>query len=556
MKKTMNLLLLYALGLCSLCLAADPPVNSYRPGLWMKFEKSFQSSKAYDNPLYDVEQFTVRFSSPSGRVKMINGFWDGGLDWKVRFCPDETGLWTYVTECSDQENNGLQAIQGSFKCVKNNNRLDIYTKGCITRPGGSYHLAHTDGTPFFWCACTAWNGALRSTDEEWDVYLEDRVKNGYSVIQFVTTQWRGCEANRLGQVAFTGSGKIRINPDFFKHLDSKVDRINEYGLVAAPVLLWALPWGLGKELSPGYYLPDNEAVLLARYMVARYGGNHVIWILGGDGHYVEEYEQRWKNIGRGVFGEEHPGLVAQHPHGRSWIGRAYAEEDWLDIVGYQSSHGNGPEVVRWINQGPVSEDWQRLPPKPTINMEPNYEEIFFRITPQDVRNASYWSVLAAPVSGITYGANGIWPWLREGESILNHPSLLNRTGEHTTHPWHESIKFPGSLQVGYLAEFFRNYEWWRLRPAPELLAEQPGDSVYNHFISVAKTDNHDLIIAYLPLKTSIMLYNPLNNRYSGTWFNPSTNRYSDARIHEKNNLVEATSTEDCDMLLVLKKLAE
>ena len=46
--------------------------------VWMKYEHSFTSSKAYDNPLYDLKEFAVLFSSPSGRQIKINGFWDGG----------------------------------------------------------------------------------------------------------------------------------------------------------------------------------------------------------------------------------------------------------------------------------------------------------------------------------------------------------------------------------------------------------------------------------------------------------------------------------------------
>jgi len=162
-------------------------------------------------------------------------------------------------------------------------------------------------------------------------------------------------------VAFEGSGRIRINRDFYKRLDHKVDQINEQGLVAAPVLLWALPVAEGRELSPGYYLPDEAAILLARYMVARYGGHHVVWILGGDGRYIDEYEQRWKNIGHGVFGDEHPGVVAQHPMGHSWIGTAYAEEEWLDLIGYQSSHSNAKGTVEWITKGPMANSWRSSP---------------------------------------------------------------------------------------------------------------------------------------------------------------------------------------------------
>lgn len=323
---------------------------------WMKFEKEFESSKLYENPIYEVKFFIIHFTSPAGKTKKINGFWDGNKNWKIRFAPDEQGMWSYITSCSDESNTGLHNIKGTFESIPHNSKHAIYNRGSIKHPRGTYHLTYADGTPFFWTACTAWNGALKSTEEEWDTYLQDRVNNHYNVIQVVATQWRGGDVNMHGQVAFEGSGRIAINPEFFQHLDKRIDKINEYGLVEAPVLLWTLPSGSGRHLSPGYYLPHEEAILLAKYIVARYGGNQVVWFLGGDGRYVNEYEQKWKTIGRGVFGEDHPGIVAQHPHGRSWIGSIYVGEDWLDIVGYQSSHSSEAATVNWINKGPVSEE--------------------------------------------------------------------------------------------------------------------------------------------------------------------------------------------------------
>lgn len=518
-------------------------------GIWMKFEENFESSTAYENPLYEVEKFEVHFTSPTGRTKKINGFWDGDKNWKVRFAPDELGTWTYTTQCSDESNQGLHNSKGSFVCVSHDSKYAIYNKGSIKHPKGTYHLTYADGTPFFWTACTAWNGALKSTEEEWETYLENRVNNHYNVIQLVTTQWRGGDANLHGQVAFEGSGRIKINPEFFRHLDKKIDKVNEHGLVAAPVLLWALPSVQGRYLSPGYYLPEDEAILLAKYMVARYGGNQVVWFLGGDGRYVNEYEQRWKNIGRGVFAEEHPGIVAQHPHGRSWIGSDYIEEDWLDIIGYQSSHSAEEGTVNWINKGPVAEEWSNIPPRAIMNLEPIYEEIRKNTTAQDVRNACYWSIFATPVSGITYGANGIWPWLREGEKILNHSDAP------WTSTWRESIDLPGGIQVGYLSTFIQKFDWWRLKPAhKELLVEQPGNKVFNHFISVVKTEDYKTILAYVPVKSTFQLYNPLRVQYTIQWFNPATNQYSDTEVVKGNNgVLELTSPEDQDAVLILTK---
>ncbi len=544
----MNYSLFISILLLLFTMAGSP--ESWAAGtvpVWRRFEQSFTSSKTYGNPLYNVERFAVRFTSPTGRIKNINGFWDGGTGWKVRFMPDEQGEWSFLTSCSDTANTGLHGQSGSFTCTAPEGKLPVYTRGSITHPKGSYHLSHADGTPFFWTACTAWNGALLAAEEEWKTYLEDRARTGYSVIHFITTQWRGADKDLNGQVAFQGSGRITLNVDFFRRLDRKTDMVNAVGLVAAPVLLWALPAPQGRELSPGYYLPDQEAIKLARYMVARYGGNHVIWTLGGDGKYTDEFEQRWRTIGRGVFGDEHPGIVTTHPQGSSWVGRIYASEDWLDLIGYQSGHNKGEKVVNWINKGPMAQEWDKLPPRPIINMEPSYEQINDgSITDKDVRNASYWSLFATPVAGITYGASGIWPWLKEGEQALNHRPVKGVYG------WQRSLSLPGSRQIGYLSAFMQKLPWWTLKPAPDLLAEQPGDKVYNHFISVAQSGDGKTILAYVPVKSTVKLYNPFNRSFQAQWFDPAANTLHKDSLVTKAGLMEITPPGEQDYVLVLQ----
>ncbi len=515
--------------------------------IWKKYELVFTSSVEYDNPIQDLKVMEVTFTSPTGRIKTINTFWDGGKIWKARFMPDETGIWSFETRCNDVKNHGLYEQTGSFVCKPNNNLKDIYMHGRVVNPRGTFYLTHYDGTPFFYMACTAWNGALKSTRDEWDKYLEQRVANNYNVIQLVTTQWRGCEKSSEGLVAFEGCGKIQINPRFFRLIDEKIDRVNEFGLVAAPVILWALQNGSGRELSPGYYLPDDQAILLAKYIVARYGGNHVIWLLGGDGIYTGTYEQRWKTIGRAVFDGKQQGIVAQHPSGRSWIGEIYKDEPWLNIIGYQSSHSNSESTVNWITKGPMSQMWPYLPARPLINLEPNYEQIGFRITDRDVRNASYWSLFATPVAGISYGANGIWPWLREGEKILNHADSQG------TSSWDISINFPGSIQMGYLVQFFKKFEWWKLYPAQELLVSQPGDKLFNHFVSVLKSVDNNTILAYLPVKLAIQIRKPAGADYKVQWFNPVSNVYSDGAATADDSVLTIASPSEGDMLLILEK---
>lgn len=517
--------------------------------IWTKLEIRLTSDREYENPIYNVRDFRATFTAPSGRTKTVCGFWDGGTEWKIRFMPDETGSWTWISSCSDKSNTGLHGKSGSFECVKNEKNEILFQKGAIQHEPGKFYLSHADGTPFFWLACTAWNGALKSTEEEWEHYLNQRKTNNYNTIQFVTTEWRGCDKNPEGQTAIEGRGYIRIHPEFFKRIDSKIDEINAKGLLASPVVLWALPFGEGRHLSPGYTLPLEEAVLLAKYIVARYQGNHVVWTLGGDGKYYGDLELKWKEIGRRVFNDIDHAPVTLHPHGRSFIGDLYTQEDWYSIMAYQSSHSNAEGTVNWINRGEIADAWDKLKPMPYINMEPNYEEIHFSISAEDVRNASYWSLFATPVAGVTYGANGIWPWLQPGERILNHNDEGGVTG------WRKSIEFPGSIQMGYLAGFIRQFDWWELFPANDLLAEQPGEDIFNHWISVVRSSDNKIIIAYIPHKSTGKLYNPCGYKYSAQWFDPVSNEYYEASINqEQATSMTYTHNFENDMLLVLRKV--
>ncbi len=517
--------------------------------IWEKVELTFSSDKTYENVLYDVKEFGAVFTSPTGRIKKLNGFWDGGENWKIRFLPDEVGVWQYTTFCSDEENQGLKNQKGQLEIGPNKTPLNIYQHGAVTVKKGDYFFSHNDGTPFFWTACTAWNGALKSTRTEWNTYLKQRAENHFSAIQYVATQWRGGETNAEGQIAFDGIGRIEINTEFFKRIDERTDQINKHGIVAAPVLLWALPSVRGRHLSPGYTLPNEEAVMLAKYMVARLQGNHVVWILGGDGKYLNENEQRWKYIGREVFGEIDHAPVTLHPSGKAWIAPAFNDEDWLDFIGYQSSHSTKQNVVDWINKGPVASSWHRYAPRPMLNMEPCYEQIYFRIDAKDVRNASYWSLLSTPVSGITYGAHGVWSWIqREGELVVNHDNPGGR-GPST---WKTSIDFPGSIQIGQLSRFIQEFEWWTLKPAPEMVVGDTTEQGYDHFIPVVSDNAKNLILAYVPQKMPFSLRLSNSSSYTVQWFDPIKGKLQKGGGRSSNTTIALEPPTDQDWVLVLK----
>ncbi|MBT4139005.1 MAG: DUF5060 domain-containing protein, partial [Candidatus Latescibacteria bacterium] len=73
---------------------------------WGRIEVTFESSEVYKNPIQEVA-LQVIFTSPSGGSHNVIGFWDGSTRFRARFTPEEEGVWSYVTFCSDMDNGGL-----------------------------------------------------------------------------------------------------------------------------------------------------------------------------------------------------------------------------------------------------------------------------------------------------------------------------------------------------------------------------------------------------------------------------------------------------------------
>jgi hypothetical protein len=257
-------------------------------------------------------------------------------------------------------------------------------------------------------------------------------------------------------------------------------------------------------LSPGFTLPEDQAVRLARYMVARWGGDPVLWILAGDGDYRGPKADRWKRIGRAVFGNRPHAPVTLHPQGMQWNMDEFQDEAWLDIAGYQSCHFDNSDAYAWLIEGAPATDWKRVPSRPIINLEPNYEDIGAldsgrRFTDLDVRRALYRSLLVAPTAGVTYGAHGVWDW-SDGERVA-----AGHEGFSKPQSWRAALQFAGAQQVKILAQLFTAMEWWKLVPAPGMIAVQPYPAHKADDAVAARTENGACAVVYVPKGPAIQL---------------------------------------------------
>ncbi len=109
----------YLSGLLFFVLFSSLPTKNFEAlvgvsvGRWARFEASVKNTRDYRNPYGDVT-LNVTYESPDGRRIKFWGFYDGGQTWKIRFMPDEIGIWKYDVVFSDSSG----AISGTFECVR------------------------------------------------------------------------------------------------------------------------------------------------------------------------------------------------------------------------------------------------------------------------------------------------------------------------------------------------------------------------------------------------------------------------------------------------------
>jgi hypothetical protein len=144
------LLLLFLLIPIRLYPASVPEIINVRQypdsaGLYEKFEISLQLKCEFVNP-FDPDEIDIEavFTSPSGKVWTIPGFYclSRSTLWKVRFSPDEPGIWNYKIMVRDK--NGTADSEGlSFVAV------DSGRNGPLMIAENRRYLRHSDGSDFY-----------------------------------------------------------------------------------------------------------------------------------------------------------------------------------------------------------------------------------------------------------------------------------------------------------------------------------------------------------------------------------------------------------------------
>ena len=473
---------------------------------WTRFEQSFKSSLPYANP---VQQATlqVTFISPSGKTNQVYGFWDGGKTWKVRFVPDEVGRWSFQTVCSDPLNRGLHNQKGGLVCTAAIKGSSFHQHGPVRISMDHRHFEYADGTPFFWLADTTWEGIHAAGPKDFADYAAIRISQKFSVVQWSLPHG---DPDR-NQPAWTGTERINIHPEFFQRLETRLNTLGSAGLLSAIAPLIELNTGSGKSASQ---LPDDQAALLLRYVVARWNADPVAWLLifEGDGRGITA--NRWKKVGQSVFGSCSHAPVLLYTADTPWLLNEFRDQLWVDAFCYQTLTDTSEDAAKWATSGPLSTEWRNEPARPIIAFTPAENGVIeganTRFSADDVRRAAWWSLLLTPPAGISYSASGVLNW----DTSVDASRIPL---------WRRSLFMAAAKQMSQLSYFMSDTQSWKLRPRSESVASQPGRVSPRSFVAAAATDNNSFTTFYTPQERTLdVVTKEMPRSPSISWLNPRT----------------------------------
>ncbi len=375
--------------------------------------------------------------------------------------------------------------------------------GPLKMDANKRNIVHADGTPFFYMADTAWQN-IHMTDAEWDLYLETRRSQGFTVIQLPhafggnTPEFRSpVEPMWLNNQVFQTP-----NPAFFDRWDAIYDKIQAKGMYVG---LWPF-WGYGVSR------PSNQ------WHYGQWLGNrfknrtNIIWALGGDSDAHHDasgralYDELAKDITIGVTGSEnYDGLLMTfHPIGPGNTAPYLNNAPWLDLHSVQSGHNYGPRPE-------ASFAYAQTPTRGLLELETKYEDIGIsfneangKFTPALVRQAVYWSLFEG-ATGVAYGHHSVWQLLTGGSN-----------------PWKEAIKAPGAWNMLSLRRLMLSRPLMNRIPDDTVMAESLLDGFDRRRATRASDSSYAMVYVANGGTVAINMGKISGSTVKAWWFDPRT----------------------------------
>jgi hypothetical protein len=382
-------------------------------------------------------------------------------------------------------------------------------------PNGRYFVDQK-GQPFFYLGDTAWLIFQRLNHDEVDEYLKDRAGKGFTVIQAYVL--RGLEANHpdgakslLGETPLIDRDPTKPNEAFFKNVDYVVNRANELGLAMG--LVASKSWHVNEHKERVF--DAKNAYTFGKFLGDRYKNNAVLWYVGGDSPPGKD-EAVWVAIAKGLKdGSGGAQLVCYHGQGSTSSSQWFHKADWLDFNSIQSGHNFASD-----SYGFVSKDYALKPAKPTVDMEPAYENHPTgankpRVDSHKVRSQAYAALLAG-AAGHGYGALDLFYLYNDKDGPFPHDGFQH---------WRKALAYEGSTQVGLMRRLFELRPWYTMTPDQSIFASDAGNGPDR--LVAARAEDGSFIIAYTPRGRpfSVNMDKLSGKKVKARWYDPREGKW-------------------------------
>lgn len=355
----------------------------------------------------------------------VRGFYDGDATWRLRFMPPEKGMWRFITSSSHAQ---LSSHGGAFNVTSKapDNRGPI-------RAAGRLFERVADGEPFFALGTTAYAWIQSSEQLQRQTIATLRASPFNKVRMAIFPKWYAYNKDvpATGLYPYIGTAPMtchrrcgfnfrRFNPQFWRHLEARLDELARLGIVADLILYHPYDFGnygfdcMGGRSNQTYDLSNDLQYI--RYAVARLASRSNVWW-----SLANEYDLcrcklmvHWDVIGELVRAED-PQRSTRPRSIHEWRVMYNHSRSWVTHLSLQLAPDHaGDHVTRALHDGSYCKAiWNaECMPKPIVWDEVCYEgDLSYgwgRLSGAEQVSRFWW--------GLTLGCAGV----THGEVLLDH----------------------------------------------------------------------------------------------------------------------------------------
>ncbi|MGG4035992.1 DUF5060 domain-containing protein [Paenibacillus cisolokensis] len=319
---------------------------------WGMFELCLEGPSE-GNPYKDV-RLSARFRHRN-RVVEPEGFYDGGGVYRIRFMPDETGIWRYETSSNVA---ALDGHCGEFRCTRPSpgNHGPVRVKGRL--------FEYEDGTPYMPFGTTCYHWTHHGDERNEELTLRTLRDSPFNKVRMCILPTRDM---RPAQFAFAGTcpedaDRTRFNPAFFAHLERRIADLQRLSIEADLILFHPYDKGVW-----GFDGMDRETdCFYLQYVVARLAAfRNVWWSLSNEYDFnknktVEDWDRLIQFVQR-----KDPYRHLRSIHN----GTKMYESSW--VYDYSKPWITHQSIQHWDPE--LTTKWRNAVPKPVVIDEISYE---------------------------------------------------------------------------------------------------------------------------------------------------------------------------------------